>query len=529
MSKDKQFAPDGADVPSTGSEQTLRQRAELVFSENAAGRVENLEALSPDEVRRMLHELQIHQIELEMQNEELRKVQAELVAARARYFDLYDLAPVGYFTLSEKGMIMEANLTAATLLCVTRSVLFKRRLADFILPEDQDIYYGHRKQLFETGAPHVCDLRMLRADADHFWARIEANIPQDIDGTTVCRATMSDVTEHKRGEAELRLSEENFRRSMDDSPLGKRIVTGEGETIYANRAFLQLYGYDSVEELKTTATEKRYTSESYAEFMIRREKRRQGVDELSEYNIAIIRKNGEVRHLQVIRKEILWDGERQYQAIYQDITERRRAEEKLQQTLDSLRKSFGTIVQVLVSAVETRDPTTSGHQNRSADLARAIATELGFPQARSLGIHMAGIIHDIGKLSVPADILSKPTKLHELELRLIKEHAKKGFEMLKDVESPWPLAEIVYQHHERMDGSGYPRKLKGAEILIEARILAVADVVEAMVSHRPYRPSLGLDAALTEIENNKGTLYDADVVDACLRLFREKGFQLEGT
>jgi HD-GYP domain-containing protein (c-di-GMP phosphodiesterase class II) len=124
--------------------------------------------------------------------------------------------------------------------------------------------------------------------------------------------------------------------------------------------------------------------------------------------------------------------------------------------------------------------------------------------------------------------LTKPTKLTNLEFSLIKEHSQKGFEMLKDVESPWPLAQIVYQHHERMDGSGYPRQLKGEEIIIEARILAVADVVEAMASHRPDRPSLGLSSALAEIENNKGTLYDADAVDACLKLFREKGFQLEG-
>jgi putative nucleotidyltransferase with HDIG domain len=180
----------------------------------------------------------------------------------------------------------------------------------------------------------------------------------------------------------------------------------------------------------------------------------------------------------------------------------------------------------MVSAVETRDPYTAGHQVRSADLARAIATEMGLPQDKIDGIRMAGSIHDIGKLSIPAEILSNPTKLPELEFSLIKEHAKKGYEMLKDVESPWPLAEIVRQHHERMDGSGYPRNLKGDEICMEARILAVADVVEAMASHRPYRPGLGIDAALNEIEKNKGIFYDDAVADACLRLFREKGFQL---
>ena len=139
---------------------------------------------------------------------------------------------------------------------------------------------------------------------------------------------------------------------------------------------------------------------------------------------------------------------------------------------------------------------------------------------------MAGSIHDIGKLFIPAEILSKPTKLTELEFSLIKELSRMGYEMSKDVESPWPLAQIVYQHHERMDCSGYPRNLKGDEILMEARIMTVADVVEAMASHRPYRSALGVEAALEEIEKNKGILYDDDVVDACLRLFREKGYQL---
>jgi PAS domain S-box-containing protein len=215
--------------------------------------------------------------------------------------------------------------------------------------------------------------------------------------------------------------------------------------------------------------------------------------------------------------------------VFRDITERKRANEalQLQHTLDGLRKALNTTIQVMVSAVEARDPYTAGHQIRSADLSRAIATEMGLPQEKINGIRMAGSIHDIGKLSIPAEILSKPTKLSEIEFSLIKEHARRGFEMLKDVESPWPLAEIVYQHHERMDGSGYPRNLKGEEILIEARILTVSDVVEAMASHRPYRAGLGIDAALNEIEKNRGIFYDNAVADACLRLFREKDFQLE--
>lgn len=210
------------------------------------------------------------------------------------------------------------------------------------------------------------------------------------------------------------------------------------------------------------------------------------------------------------------------------ITQHRQAEDALKQTLKSLRKAVSATIQVIVSTLEARDPYTAGHQIRVADLTRAIATEMKFSKDRIEGVFMAASIHDIGKLSVPAEILSKPGKLTETEFSLIKEHSKKGYEILKNVESSWPLAEIVYQHHERMDGSGYPRNLKGDEILMEARIMAVADVVEAMASHRPYRAALGIDVALKEIDDNRGVLYDADVVDTCLRLFRKKGFQLKG-
>jgi PAS domain S-box-containing protein len=217
------------------------------------------------------------------------------------------------------------------------------------------------------------------------------------------------------------------------------------------------------------------------------------------------------------------------QGVSRDITARKETEARLTETLDNLRHAISTTIQVLNLAVETKDPYTAGHQRRTTDLARTIATEMGLPPEKIEGIRMAGSIHDIGKISVPAEILSKPTKLTAIEMSLIRVHAEQGYEILKDVVSPWPLAEIVYQHHERMDGSGYPRGLKGDEIIPEARILAVADVVESMASHRPYRPALGVGAALEEIEKNAGTLYDRDVAEVCLKLFREKGFRFDGS
>lgn len=206
------------------------------------------------------------------------------------------------------------------------------------------------------------------------------------------------------------------------------------------------------------------------------------------------------------------------------VIERKRAEEERQQGIDRLRKTLGATVRAIASVVETRDPYTAGHQRRVADLARAIATEMGLESDRIEGLRVAGMIHDIGKIAIPSEILSKPTKLTEIEFSLIKHHVQAGYDILKDIEFPWPVARMVLEHHEKMNGSGYPQGLSGDSLLIESRIITVADVVEAIASHRPYRSGLGIDKALDEIAKNRITLYDGEVVDVCLRLFQEKGF-----
>jgi putative nucleotidyltransferase with HDIG domain len=183
----------------------------------------------------------------------------------------------------------------------------------------------------------------------------------------------------------------------------------------------------------------------------------------------------------------------------------------------------GTI-QAMAATVESRDAYTAGHQRRVAELVLAMAGEMHLAENDIHAVHLAAIVHDLGKIQVPAEILSKPGKLLPLEFELIKYHPTSGYNILKDVDFPWPIAEIVYQHHERLDGSGYPRGLKGDEILLAAKILAVADTVEAMSSHRPYRAALGIDSALAEIERGRGSVYDAAAVDTCLKLFREKRF-----
>ena len=204
--------------------------------------------------------------------------------------------------------------------------------------------------------------------------------------------------------------------------------------------------------------------------------------------------------------------------------ERDRALEERQSYLEKIRRVLEDTVQAIAAMLEMRDPYIAGHQRRVAELAVSISKDLGLQQQRIEGIHFGSLIHDIGKIYVPAEFLSRPGKLHDLELSLIKTHPQVGYDIIKDIEFPWPVASMIRQHHEHMDGSGYPQGLKGGDILLEARILVVADVVEAMASHRPYRPARGIETALAEIVENRGIFYDGDVVDACIRLFREKGF-----
>jgi HD-GYP domain-containing protein (c-di-GMP phosphodiesterase class II) len=209
---------------------------------------------------------------------------------------------------------------------------------------------------------------------------------------------------------------------------------------------------------------------------------------------------------------------------YRDITERKETEDRIRVTLGSLRSALGGIIQVLSTTTEKRDPYTAGHQKRVADLAEAVGLRMGLPMERVEGLRLAGTIHDIGKVAVPAEILSKPSRLTETEYKLIQIHPQVGYDIVKDVDFSWPIAEMILQHHERLDGSGYPKGLKDGEILLEASILAVSDVIEAMASFRPYRAALGIESALEEIERYSGIRYDPDVVAACLALFKEKKF-----
>jgi len=206
--------------------------------------------------------------------------------------------------------------------------------------------------------------------------------------------------------------------------------------------------------------------------------------------------------------------------------ERLRAERQRSAHEEALRRSLEESMRALALVVEMRDPYTAGHQSRVADLARAIARALRLDPDRIRGIELAASIHDVGKIGVPAEILGKPGRLTASEMEIVRSYAQAGYEIVKNVHFAWPIAEMIWQHHERLDGSGYPRGLKGDQIMLDARIISVSDVVDAMTGARPYRAALGIDAALAEIVKGRGTLYDASVVDACVALFRERGYRL---
>jgi len=443
--------------------------------------------------------------------------------------------------------------------------IFTHLNCEFILP-----FIHNEKIIVILTMPERANPKQLTLDEMHFVNNLKnavlialLNSMMYLDITNYKNNLELMVTERT---GQLRQSEEKYRTILENIEDGYYEVDFDGNFTFLNDSMCLLFGYSQEEMMGMN--NRQYTDKENAKKLFQAfNKVYKTGNSTNEFALQIIRKDGTKRFLESsisLQKDssgkpsgfrgVTHDATESKQAeealqkahdnlesqvtlrtaelskanelLQADIVEREKAEEELKQTLESLRKSVGATIQVMVSAVEMRDPYTAGHQIRTADLARAIATEMGLPKDKTDGIRMAGSIHDIGKLSIPAEILSKPTKLTNNEFNLIKEHSHSGYEMLKNVESPWPLAQIVYQHHERMDGSGYPRNLKGDEILMEARIMAVADVVEAMASHRPYRPGLGIDAALAEIERNKGTHYDNTVVDACLKLFRERGYQL---
>ena len=316
----------------------------------------------------------------------------------------------------------------------------------------------------------------------------------------------------------LKESEERY-RSVVENVHDAIYIIRKDDFQYANPAFEKLTGWKKKELCNKGFNFWKIVHPDDIEIIKKKkEAGKRNKREYYNFEFRIMSKDGEVKTVDA--NTIMIENDRAVKeiGILRDITERMLAEEERKRSFERLRASLEETVDALASAQEMRDPYTAGHQKRVTELACAIARELGLSKEQIEGLRLAGLIHDVGKIRVPGEILSNPGKLSELDFKMIETHPKVGYEILENIEFPYPVAQIVLQHHERMDGSGYPAGLKGEEILIEARILAVADVVEAMASHRPYRPARGVDKALEEISKNKSILYDPQVVDACMKV-----------
>jgi PAS domain S-box-containing protein len=766
-----------------------------------------------------------------------KKAEEALAKSEERYRSVLEQMEEAYYEVDIAGNFTFFNDSTCHQLGYSREELMGMNYRVYTSKNDVQHVYKTFNRVYRTGKPYKgLHVVRIRKDGSQLSTETSAFPLRNESGEIIgFRGVARDITEQKKAEEALRLSEQNFRDSIESSPLGIHVIDKEGKHIYANRAFLNIWGYNSIEELQAVPRKQRYTPQSYAEHMKIIRKRKRGEDAPLNYEVSIVRSDGQIRYLSTSYGELLWNGERRFQLVYQDITERKQAEwakqdaekvyrlladnmtdtvwmmdmnlavtyvspstarirgytieelmtmplekhltpqsltaamemfaqvlrlieegrrdpveerylnlefirkdgstfwlecrftlirdendrpvsilavgrditerkqaeekvkklyslqtairyinesllkvgdeqalfeqvcrfltdvefikfcwigladmeslrvkpvayagfedgylsslkmriggsaydrgpvgvaiktrqpctiadiendsrfkprreaalvrgyasslavplihdneaigvlsvysgskgafgdaeieflseaasdialgistlrlrRELQQSLSSLGKALEGTVSALASVAEVRDPYTAGHQQRVTRLAVAIATEMGLPQEQIEGIHVAGSLHDVGKLYVPAEILSKPGRLSEVEFNLVKIHSQASYDILKNVEFPWPVAQIVLQHHERLDGSGYPQGLKGEDILLEAKILAVADVVEAMASHRPYRPALGIGQALDEISQKSGILYDSKVVDACFRLFYDKEFKLD--
>jgi len=336
-----------------------------------------------------------------------------------------------------------------------------------------------------------------------------------------------DITDHLKAKNALADSEELYRRLVAAIP--DMIIRTDlaGNIVFANEVALRLSGSSGADSLvgrsvfAFVAPEDIEKAARSAKLMINKK--------IGPQEIGLVFKGKPGIKFEVDGAVLRDQDGTPYGIVYlcRDITERKLAEENMREGLAKLRSTLKASIDSLASAIEMRDPYTAGHQERVTRLARAIALEMGLAKERVEAIEIAGVIHDIGKLYVPAEILSKPTKLSDLEYSMIKMHAQVGFTILSKIDFPWPIAQIVHQHHEAINGSGYPQGLSGKDILLEAKILCVADVVEAMSSHRPYRPALGIQAALDEVTQKRGILYDREVVDACMKLFRGMNFKFE--
>ncbi|MEJ2723397.1 MAG: PAS domain S-box protein [Deltaproteobacteria bacterium] len=455
-----------------------------------------------------------------------RKLAEEaLRESEERYRQLVTHAPAGIY---EVDFVSQKFVTVNDVMCeytgYTRDEFLCLSPFDILTEKSKQQFIERMSRVFAGEAvPETVEYKIRGKGDKEFWVLLNAKYIYEKGLCRGATVVVYDITKRKQAELALRQSEEKYRLLVHNANDG--IFIAQDERIkFPNPRTQEILGY-SADELAEVPYKDLIHPDDRTLLIERRKTPHWDENASRTYALRVITRSGEQLWAQISSVPITWEDRPAALNFVRDITSQKKAEEDLKKSLEKLRKVTGATIQAMAQTVEVRDPYTAGHQRRVSDLARAIATHMGLSPERVDGIRMAGVIHDIGKISVPAEILSKPGVLTDLEFSLIKTHSRVGYDILKEIEFPWDIAQIVLQHHERLDGSGYPHGLSSRNILLDAKILAVADVVEAMASHRPYRPALGIDKALKEISDRKGRLYDTGVVDTCLRLFEDHVFE----
>jgi len=421
---------------------------------------------------------------------------------------------------------LAGNPEICRMLGYTLEEILRMGLAGIHRKEDLHNVMGQFERLLRGDAELNADIPVMRKDGSVFYADIKGARIR-FDGKDAMLGIFRDITARKQAERALVESEQRFRSLVEQAVSGIFILQDD-KFAYVNPRVVEILGYDSAaqligrEALSLVAQKDRDIVDARMGEQIKNKA------PAGDWEFTAQRRDGGTVLVGVHTALATHNGRPAAIGLIQDISEKRRAEEQIKRYVAQLENAFMSTVEVATTMGEMRDPYTAGHQRRVADIAVAVGAELGFDARRQEGLRVAGYLHDLGKIRVPSEILSKPGRLSQAEFQLVQGHAQASHDVLKGVEFPWPVAQIALQHHERMDGSGYPQGLKGEAILLEARIVAVADVIEAMSSHRPYRPGLGIDKALAEIERGRGSSYDTEVVDACLRLFRDGAYAIPG-
>jgi PAS domain S-box-containing protein/putative nucleotidyltransferase with HDIG domain len=460
--------------------------------------------------------------------------EARLKEIEERYLSLFNNSRDAIYFHDFEGNFIDANEAALQMLGYAIEDIPALNFASMLVANQIPRAAELLKELKETGSQiELAELKLRRKDGAVIEIETNASVIFREGQPAYCMGIARNITDRKKTEKALKDSERMYRLLADNMYDTIWLMDMDLKTTYVSPSSEKVRGF-TVQEMLDMTLEQHTTPKSlqigiaaFTEEMAKlQENPRHTFSRTLE--LEFYRKDGSTfwseNTFSLIRDE---EGKPAgIIGVGRDITERKKTDERLQRSYDRLQKAMAGAVQTIAMISEVRDPYTSGHQQQVAKLAAAIAVEMGLPEKQVLSIQMAGALHDIGKINIPAEILSKPTKLNKIEFDLIRTHPSVGREILKSIDFPWPICKIVLQHHERADGSGYPDGLQSDDICIEAKILAVADVVDAMTFHRPYRPARGIQEALDEITRNRGTLYDAGAVDACLRLFNEKGFKL---